>query len=132
VAWHWIFILEERLSMKALGSFATIRALLSVVLVLSAVMAAWAQPAATTTTLSVTPNSVAPDTAVTLTATVTSTTAGTITGLVSRWHLYARCQSGGGLCGGDCGGRFQRRWNSGPGGEQQRLRLCGDDSAGER
>ncbi|MGD0507013.1 MAG: VCBS repeat-containing protein [Terriglobales bacterium] len=51
-------------------------------LVLSAATAAWAQPSATGTTLNVTPNTVAPDTAVTLTATVTSTTAGTITGQV--------------------------------------------------
>ncbi len=68
--------------MKAFGTFPAIRALLSVMLVLSAGTAAWAQPAVTTTTLNVAPNSVAPDTAVTLTATVTSTTSGTITGQV--------------------------------------------------
>src|SRR5208282_406278 len=68
--------------MKALGAFPAIRLLLSAVLVLSAATAAWAQPSATTTTLSVTPNSVSPDTPVTLTATVSSTTPGTITGPV--------------------------------------------------
>ncbi|HKM48788.1 MAG TPA: VCBS repeat-containing protein [Terriglobales bacterium] len=68
--------------MKALGAFPAIRVLLSVMLVLSAATAAWAQPAATTTTLNVAPNSVPPDTAVTLTATVTSATSGTITGQV--------------------------------------------------
>ncbi len=67
--------------MKAFWTFPTIRVLLTAVLVLSAAMAAWAQPSATTT-LSLTPNSVSPDTAVTLTATVSSTTAGTITGQV--------------------------------------------------
>ena len=67
--------------MKALRTFPAIQALLSVALCLGAATAGWAQtPAPTTTTLSVTPNSVAPDTAVTLTATVTSTTLGTITG----------------------------------------------------
>ncbi len=68
--------------MKASGTFPAIQALLSVVLVLSAATAAWAQPSATTTTLTVTPESVPPDTAVTLTATVTSTPPGTIMGLV--------------------------------------------------
>lgn len=76
------FHLKERWSMKALGAFPAIRVLLSVMLVLSAATAAWAQPAATTTTLNVAPNSVPPDTAVTLTATVTSATSGTITGQV--------------------------------------------------
>ena len=65
--------------MKALTA---IRALFSVALVLSAATAVWAQASVTTTTLTVAPNTVAPDSPVTLTATVTSTTAGTIAGQV--------------------------------------------------
>ncbi|MFY9646726.1 MAG: VCBS repeat-containing protein [Terriglobales bacterium] len=85
--------------MKALGTFPPIRALFTIVLVLSTATAAWAQPAATTTALSITPNSLAPDTAVTLTATVTSTTPGTITGQVLFCNASAKYCEGSGLIG---------------------------------